>query len=59
MAVTIGLMRVEKGNAMTNALILGMMWMLFESTDVSYPKVFVLMWWLAILFNSFAGEKWR
>lgn len=49
----------EKGKAMTNALILGMMWMLFASTDVSYPKVFVFMWWLAILFNSFAGEKWR
>ena len=44
---------------MTNALILGLLWLLMYYSNIEHQKLFVFMWWVAIFFNTFAGEKWR
>lgn len=44
---------------MTNALILSMLAMLMYSHGVDDMVIFCILWWVAIFFNTFAGEKWR
>lgn len=44
---------------MTNALILSMLALLVSSHGVDHKVVFLILWWAAIFFNTFASEKLR
>lgn len=51
--------RTEKGDTMTNALILSMLFMLMYSNGVEHKVLFMIFWALANLFNIWGSEKWR
>lgn len=51
--------RTEKGDTMTNALILSMLFMLMYYNGVEHKVLFMILWWLATAFNVCGSEKWR